>query len=153
AWMYKTPHVAFLNFVKMGHGLKSGSKLTLLFDAAPFRAGEDVVVIEKNKTEAWISTAKNFAVYEKMFKDSTGETITGKAADVISSKFLSQNFAIKVPLEYLSKQVVQFLTAKVPAKDIEEMGKVVGQTTVEMVVAHETNFYPKEPGLRYPSEK
>jgi hypothetical protein len=48
---------------------------------------------------------------------------------------------------------VQFATDRLNPEAIGDMGKVVGQTTVEMVVAHEQDFYPMEPGIRYPSDK
>ncbi len=53
----------------------------------------------------------------------------------------------------LTKQLIQFASARIGKQELEDMGKVVGQVTVEMVVAHETDFYPMEPGLRFPSEK
>jgi hypothetical protein len=36
---------------------------------------------------------------------------------------------------------------------MDEVGRSVAQTTVEMVRAHEQDFYEKSPGVRFPNEK
>ena len=36
---------------------------------------------------------------------------------------------------------------------MDEVGRSVAQTTVEMVRAHESDFYEKQPGVRFPNEK
>jgi hypothetical protein len=48
---------------------------------------------------------------------------------------------------------MQFVTTRISQEDINDMSRLIGRTTVEMVVAHEENFYPKDPGIRFPAEK
>lgn len=153
AWMYRTPDVAFLNFVKMSHGMKFKSRVTLLADTLPFKAGDTVFVLEKDGVNVWVTTEKNADAYERAFAGPDKTEIKGKAAKLIQAKFLTAGYAVLVPQRLVSKQVVQFISARISEESMNEMGKVVGHLTVEMVNAHENNFYPMEPGLRYPSEK
>ena len=82
-----------------------------------------------------------------------GKEVKGKAAATVSTDFFAKGYALRVPQVAVSKQLVQFAAARIPQSTMDDMGKVIGQLTVEMVMAHEQQFYPMEPGLRYPSEK
>lgn len=145
--------VAFCWFVKKSHGWKFGSRVTLLQDCEGLKAGSEFVVLEKEGEFAWIGNDDALGLYDKLFTSSSGKTITGKAATAISAEFHALGISTKVPATILTKQLLQFASARIGKQELEDMGKVVGQVTVEMVVAHETNFYPMEPGVRYPSEK
>jgi hypothetical protein len=48
---------------------------------------------------------------------------------------------------------LQFAAARLTEKDMDECGRSVAQTTVEMVRAHEQQFYEKQGGIRFPNEK
>jgi hypothetical protein len=153
AWIYHNPDVAFLWFVKKSHGFKFKSRVTLLQDCSPFHAGDEVYVLEKMGTDLWISTLKNCLAYEKAYTGPDGKDVNGKAATTVSTDFFAKGYAIRVSQAAVSKQLVQFAAARIPQSTMDDMGKVIGQLTVEMVMAHEQQFYPMEPGLRYPSEK
>lgn len=150
----ETFDVAFLNFVKESHGYKFNSRVTLLRDAGAYKAGGDVIVLDKpNPLEVWIGTQACADAYDKACTGADKKSLKGKALDAAAANFLSSSPAICVPQTAVSKQRVQFVSARIDPANVEEMGKVVGQTTVEMVVAHEQDFYPMESGLRYPAKK
>jgi hypothetical protein len=153
AWMKQNPDVAFLWFVKKSHGSKFGSRVTLLQDFGGLKAGAEFVVLEKEGEFLWVGTKDTLSMYDKLFTNAAGKTITGKAATAVSAEFHNLGISTRVPVALVTKQLVQFASARIGAQELEDMGKVVGQVTVEMVVAHETDFYPMEPGVRYPSEK
>lgn len=154
AWMLGSNFAGFLNFVKESHGYRSGSYVSLLEPAGTFLPGSEVRVLDKNKDgTVWIGNAATLDAYDKACRSSDGASLKGKALDAAAEAFLEFAPAWKVPATALSKQRVQFCTARIPVEDITEMGKMIGQTTVEMVMAHEQDFYPMEAGLRYPNKK
>lgn len=153
AYMYKRNDVAFLWFEKKTHGFKFNSRVTLLADAGPFKAGDVVTVLEKAGEDVWVGTQTSADSYSRACNGPDGKTLRGKALDAAASLYLALGAATLVPQNLVSKQVVTFVSARIPDEAIAEMGKIIGQTTVEMVVAHEEDFYPMEPGVRFPSEK
>lgn len=153
AWMKQEHDVAFLKFIKKSHGTKFGSRVTMLQDFAGLKAGAEFIVLEKEKEFLWLGTDNVLSMYDKLFTNAAGKTITGKAATAVSAEFHALGVSTKVPESLVTKQLVSFSSAQIDKQALEDMGKVVGQVTVEMVVAHETDFYPMEPGVRYPSEK
>lgn len=154
AWMLGSNFAGFLNFVKESHGYKSGSYVSLLENAGPFLAGSEVRVLDKNKDgSVWIGTKATLDAYDKACRAPEGWSLKGKALDDAAETFLAFAPAFKVQPSVLSKQRVQFCTARIPDEDIAEMGKMIGQTTVEMVMAHEQNFYPMEASIRFPQRK
>lgn len=155
AWMYDTLDVAFLWFTKKSHGYKHGSRVTLLAGCGPdFPAGSEWIVLDPDGKDAvWIGTKEDVEGYAKACTGPDGKSLTGKALDRAAGEFILRCSAISAPVSAVSKQCVQFVSARLNPETVEDMGKVVGQTTVEMVVSHETDFYPMEPGIRYPSDK
>lgn len=145
--------VGFLWLVKKSHGMKSGSRITLLIDAAPFRAGDELIVLDKEEEGVWIGTNPMLDAYDRACRDASGASLRGNALKVAAAAWLMGSPAVNVPLAAVSKQLVQFATARLTRENVQEMGRTIGQATVEMVVAHEQDFYPMEPGLRFPEEK
>lgn len=154
-WMHPASDTfAFLNFIKDSHGFKSGSRVTLLESAGAFEAGREVAVLDKaNPLEVWIGTPSAVDAYDKACRAANGMSLKGNALTAAAENFLALGVAVKVPNTHVSKQRVQFVAATIHPDVIAEAGKVIGQTTVEMVFAHEQDFYPMEPGLRYPDKK
>jgi hypothetical protein len=160
AWQYfdERKHdgldVAFLWLVKKSHGFKFGSRVTLLKGYGPYQAGAEVRALDPFGLEVWVGTEEVAEGYARACSDPQGKSLRGKALDQAAEKYLKGTpGVVAVPQTSISKQQVQFGSARLTRENILEMGKVIGQTTVEMVVAHEQDFYPAEPGLRYPSEK
>lgn len=148
-----TRDVAFLWFVKKSHGMKCGSRVTLLTTAGRYVAGSELFVLDKDADHVWVATGDIQKAYDQATNGPDGYTLKGKAAEVAAKKFLDNGQAVRIPSRILTKQRLQFAAAHLPEETVEEMGRLVGLTTVEMVVAHEEQFYPMEPGVRFPDEK
>ncbi|VVB51616.1 PD-(D/E)XK nuclease superfamily protein [uncultured archaeon] len=154
AWTYDSEDVGFLWFVKKSHGFKHGSRVTLLTESGGWPAGTELFVLDPDgKENVWVGSKAEVESYARACTAPDGTSFRGKALDKAAGEFLVQTSAASVPISKVSKQLVQFATARLNREMIEDMGKVVGQTTVEMVVAHEQDFYPMEPGIRYPTDK
>lgn len=141
AWMIRNAlDVAFLWFVKKGHGYVSGSIITLLEDVGPWKAGRELTVLSKGQEQTLIGTAAMYAYGKELPEGSR------KIAWEIAGALRANN-------SVLSKQRLQFASARLAEQEVDEAGRLVGQTTVEMIMAHEQNFYPMEGGIRFPDEK
>lgn len=158
AWQTRIPDVAFLWFVKAGHGLKKGSKVTLLAPAAALWAGWEGLVIETGEPDAagrmWVYVG-NYETLEKY--EAAVKGLRSKARDVASGNFLdagrTEGTVVAVSDLDVTKQKLQFAAARLSDKEMDDVGRSVAQSTVEMVRAHEQDFYEKQPGVRFPNER
>lgn len=158
AWQTRIPDVAFLWFVKKGHGQEKGSKITLLEDAGAFWAGWEGFVVDVGDSDSdgrhWthIGTWDTLQRYEEALKG-----LRGKIRETTKQNFIDTGRAdgsiTSVSDEQVTKQRLQFAAARLTEQDMDEVGRSVAQTTVEMVRAHEADFYEKQPGVRFPNEK
>lgn len=158
AWQTRISDVAFLWFVKKGHGQEKGSKITLLEDAGAFWSGWEGVVVDVGDADSdgrhWthIGTWDTLQRYEEALKG-----LRGKIRETTKQNFIDTARAdgsiTSVSDESVTKQRLQFAAARLTEQDMDEVGRSVAQTTVEMVRAHEADFYEKQPGVRFPNEK
>lgn len=159
-WQTRIPDVAFLWFVKSTHGFKRGSRVSLLKPAGKFWGGWDGVVIHVGKEDesgrCWLSvgTYETLEKFEKAIKEFKPNS---KARDEAIKKALDEGRAdesiVSVSDLDATKQRIQFAAARLSQEDMDEVGRSVAQTTVEMVRANDENFYPKMPGVRFPNER
>ena len=91
--------------------------------------------------------------YDRMTCDEKGERLAGNALKEAKTRFYMASDSVLTSPEKLTKQRLQFAAARLSPEDVRDTGKLVGQVTVEMVMAHEQGFYPKEGGTRFPNEK
>ena len=163
AWQTRIPDVAFLWFVKCGHGFKKGSRISLLKEVGAMWAGWEGLVIAVEDDEAKSTSVIQaggpaaLAAYDAALKDSDGKTLRGKALEAAKKdavdKGLADGSIISVSSQDVTKQRIQFAAARLTEQDMDEVGRSVAQTTVEMVRAHEQDFYEKQAGVRFPNEK
>lgn len=158
AWQTRIPDVAFLWFVKVGHGLKRGSKVSLLKAAGALWAGWEGFVIETGEPDTdgrmWVYVGS----YDTLQKfEETIKGTRGKIRDALLLKLLDEGKAdgsiVATSDLSVTKQRIQFAAARLSDAEMNDVGKSVAQTTVEMVRAHEQDFYEKQPGVRFPNEK
>jgi hypothetical protein len=156
AWMSRIPDIAFLWFVKKGHELKKGSKVSALEaeSGSGVVPGFEYVVltVDKEKNLAYMGGYPALAAYEKELAGTRG-----KARDEKESKWLAANIAkgevYAVSPRTLTRQRIQFAAARLTQADMDEIGRDVAQTTIEMVRANKENYYPKLAGIRFPNQK
>jgi hypothetical protein len=162
AWQTRIPDVAFLWFVKVGHGLKRESRVSLLKKAGDFDdkfwAGWEGIVVhvgdEDKDGRCWVyvgdrAAHDEFYAVVKDLRSKAREAATKSTLD----KLRQEGRAIAVSDLDVTKQKIQFAAARLAEDDMDEVGRSVAQTTVEMVRAHESDFYEKQPSVRFPSEK
>ncbi len=162
AWQTRIPDVAFLWFVKVGHGLKRDSRVSLLKKAGDFDdkfwAGWEGIIVhvgdEDKDGRCWVyvgdrAAHDEFYAVVKDLRSKAREAATKSTLD----KLRQEGRAIAVSDLDVTKQKIQFAAARLAEDDMDEVGRSVAQTTVEMVRAHESDFYEKQPGVRFPNEK
>ncbi len=167
AWQTRIPDVAFLWFVKCSHGFKKGSRVTLLKEVGAMWAGwEGLVIAEQDAEEdatsvtsavLYVGGRDALTAYDAVCKDSEGTTLRGKKLEAAKKAAIDKGLAdgsiISVSSQDVTKQRIQFAAARLTEQDMDEVGRSVAQTTVEMVRAHEQDFYEKQAGVRFPNEK
>ena len=162
AWQTRIPDVAFLWFVKSSHGLKRESRVSLLKDYSvggdKFWAGWEGVVVDVGDADAdgrcWVYIGDHAASdeYYASIKDLRGKARTAAEKEGLD-RLQAEGRVIAVSDLDVTKQKIQFAAARLTDDDMDEVGRSVAQTTVEMVRAHEQDFYEKSPGVRFPNEK
>jgi hypothetical protein len=167
AWQTRIPDVAFLWFVKCSHGFKKGSRVALLKEVGAMWAGwEGLVIAEQDAEEdstsvtsavLYVGGRDALTAYDAACKDSEGMTLRGKKLEAAKKAAIDNGLAggtiISVPPQDVTKQRIQFAAARMTEQDMDEVGRSVAQTTVEMVRAHEQDFYERQAGVRFPNEK
>src|ERR1039458_5719270 len=157
AWQTRIPDVAFLWFIKSGHGFKRGSRIALLVARAPLWAGWEGFVLDVAEDDAGaqvlsIGSWDTLQKYEAAVKG-----IRGKALDAAKKNSIDAGHAdgsiITVSPADVTKQRIQFAAARLTEADMDEVGRSVAQTTVEMVRAHEQDFYEQNMSVRFPNER
>jgi hypothetical protein len=163
SWQTRIPDVAFLWFVKSSHGFKKGSRVSLLKEVGEFWAGFECVVIAELKDEDSDATSAASAVlrvgrqaaldeYDAAIKDLRGNALKAAKKSALDKGIASGDILL-ISEQDVTKQRIQFAAARLTEQDMDEVGKSVAQTTVEMVRAHEQDFYEKQAGVRFPNEK
>ncbi len=158
AWQTRIPDVAFLWFVKTGRSLKRGSRISLLKKAGEFWPGWEGLVIDTgepdNEGRMWVYIGAPAALeeYEAIIKSLRGKVREAAEKDTLD-KLGAEGRIIAVSDLDVTRQKIQFAAARLTEADMDEVGRSVAQTTVEMVRAHEQDFYEKQPSVRFPSEK
>lgn len=67
--------------------------------------------------------------------------------------FYQARFVVSCTPNQITKQRLQFAAVRLDEEFINETGIGVGQDTVNMIKAHEEQFYPRTGGIRYPDQK
>jgi len=154
AWQSRVRDVAFLWFVKRSHEIKKGSRITLL-RAAEISGREFTVlgVEEKPGTLVYVArTAECVKRFEDML-DGFSSPTTNIAKAAKRGFFESDEDVLALPPALITKQRLQFGTARLSEQDVNEAGLALAQTTIEMVQATKTGVYPKTGGIRFPNQK
>jgi hypothetical protein len=169
SWMKAIPDVAFLWFAKAGIGFKSGLDVTLLESFPGYPAGTAMYVADTVSTEEetsekdakgkpkkkktmvglWLLTNKPDVI--KALEDYC-KGLTGKAYDTKYAEFLT-NAGVQVPLAAVTRQRIQFFSARVPEEMAAESGRMIAQQCAEINDAAKRDFFPKQSGIRFPNDK
>jgi len=151
AWMARIPDVAFLWFVKHRHSLKEGSKVTLLKDVSGFPAGTELyVIVDDSKEEGrlCLGNLASVGLYESAVKG-----LRGNAREAKKQKFREAQSVVQCTPSDFTKQRLQFVAVRFTEEQMNDVGREVAQTTVEMNRAHQEEYYPKLSGIRFPNQK
>lgn len=156
AWQARVPDVAFLWFVKRSHEIKKGSRVTMLREPSGVLAGREFTVLGVGDGPEKIVYVARTAACSHRFDDmlsgfSSPTTNIAKAAK--RGFFETDEDVLVCAPTQLTKQRLQFGTARLSEQDMNESGMALGQTTIEMVQAAKTGVYPKTGGIRFPNQK
>ena len=157
AWQTRIPDVAFLWFVKCSLGFKRGSRIALLVARPPLWAGWEGFVLDVSEDEKG-AQALSIGSWDALQKyEAAVKGVRGKKLDELKQNLIltghGDGSILTVAPSDVTKQRIQFAAARLTEEDMDEVGRSVAQTTVEMVRAHEQDFYEKQPSVRFPNER
>lgn len=161
AWQTRIPDVAFLWFVKKSPEVKKASKVTLLVTAGELWPGWEGFVLHTGEPDAegrmWVylgsfDTLEKFEAAIKGLRDGKELKRTNAITNFLDEGRGAGTIVAVSDLD-VTKQKLQFGAARFSVADMDDTGRSVAQSTVEMVRAHEQGFYEKQPGIRFPNEK
>jgi hypothetical protein len=153
SWLSGIRDVALLVWVKKGHSLQKGSSITLLEDAGSFKAGQEAVIAQLDGDEAYL-LANDFMIEEMeraQGKNANGKTEQTKAAKEKRDLWLRE-FGVKVPVEIITKQRLQFNAGYVTIESAQEAGMIAGRQIQNIVQAWHSKQWPNTFGIRYPHD-
>src|SRR5208337_3911470 len=132
AWQTRVPDVAFLWFVKVGHGFKRGSRVTTLRTCATLWAGWEGYVVDVGEADpagrCWVYIGSWDALqkYEAGIKG-----LRGKARDAAEKNLLDEGRAdgsiIACSDQDVTRQRLQFAAARLNDADMDDVGRSVAQ--------------------------
>ena len=150
AWMARIPDVAFLWFVKHGHSIKEGSKVTLLRDTGGILAGTELYVVvddSKEKGQVCLGNLSSVSLYEGAVKG-----LRGSAREAKKQEFREAQSVVQCTPSDITKQRLQFVAVRFTEEQMNDIGRDVAQATVEMNRAHEEGYYGMTGrGIRFPN--
>ena len=154
-WVSGILNVGFIWFTKSKIGpYKKGDEVTLLaktfFNGIGLTdPGEHFTVLEHDVESGTVKMVRpqDFIPLCEELAAITGKGSTAKKSDLI------QNYQDKGKLFFpdakaVTKQRLQFVTARLNPDDVKEMGEAIGQEIIDIADASERNFFPKEPSIR-----
>jgi PD-(D/E)XK nuclease superfamily len=153
SWVEGTHTAAFLWFKKSLHGYKKGYSCTMLEDAGPFKAGDEVVVAYVD--DDTIAVVKDDVALEEMNlaqgrkEDESLETT--KVAKERAAQWRALN-AVFVRQEAVTRQRLQFSAAMISKESALDAGKIVAGQIVRIVNAWETNNWVNTFSVRFPHD-
>ena len=154
-WTSGIYQVGFIWFTKVKIGpYKKGDEVILLaktfFNGIGLTdPGEQFIVLEHDAESGMIKVVRpqDFAILCEELAAITGKGSTAKKADLIQS-YQDKGKLFFPDAKAVTKQRLQFVTARLNPDDVKEMGEAIGQEIVDIVSAREHNFFPKEPMIR-----
>jgi hypothetical protein len=174
-WQSGKRDAGFLWLVKKLHSLSKKDRVTLLESVEGIPAGTELFVLGTEKVEKVKAPKKKKGEepVEVVQPDNVGEVTKAFLGDLsalkqlgeatkgmtgnsniykeAAAKFFQARFVITVKPEQITKQRLQFACTRISDAVVEEMGRSIGRTTVEMVRAHNDGFYPQNSGIRFPN--
>jgi hypothetical protein len=157
SWQSGFRDVALLWFTKKGHSLQKGSSVTLLEDAMMFKAGQEAVIAQVDGEDV-ILVANDFMIEEMeraQGKKPDGKTDQTNAAKAKRDVWLA-SFGVRVPVEIITKQRLQFNAGFVTIESANDAGQIAARQIVNIVNAWQSLSkgipYPNTFGVRFPHD-
>lgn len=159
AWASGIRDVAFLWLVKAANpdSFKKGTNVALLEDSNNWKAGQELLVFKYEENEAGdrqviLGTEFDIAQLEEALDQIKGKGSTDAKAELVSDALFHSTLEA-VPCDKVTKVRVQWVSAKIPPKELPETGQHIGAKMIQIKTAAEQNFWPKMGGVRFPNQK
>lgn len=148
SWLSGIRDVSLLWFKKSGLGYKKGYSVTFIEKIGQYAPGEEAVIAKVDDKHAWV--LKNDFMVEEM--DRIEKKEKQKEVGIIKAlEWLSQ-YGVRVPLESLTRQRLQFNAGFVSEASANEAGQIAARQIIGIVNAWNSKQWPNTFGIRYPKD-
>lgn len=153
SWHTGIRDVALLWFVKKGHKIEKGSKVTFLEPASNFVAGQEAIVAA-TEGENVVVLANESLVGEMervQGRKEDGKLEQTKVAKERRDEWLKK-FGALVHVNFLTKQRLQFNAGFVTQKSANDAGEIAGRQIINIVTSRIRGVWENRFGIRYPND-
>ena len=153
AWVAGVRDVGFLNFVKAKPGMKKGDTVSLLVPSGKWTAGSTAIVFkyDKDADAVYLTDTANLAALEEELDAISGKGSSEAKAGVVG-RYIAEEKIVVVSAENLTKTRIQFIRAKIDQEELDTIGQSIGHQMLEIKRSAETNFFPKDGGVKFPNQ-
>ena len=147
SWVFDIPTVAFLVFVKNPSGHTTGDWVTALTGD---HAGKSYIAYDINEERTLVLPK---TIYDEMSERK--KEIKGKGSKERLESLEAEYFyrALRFDPQDLTKQKIQFLPAVIDQETRDDAHQVARNEAMEIADSYSANFFPKNPGIRFPNRK
>ena len=148
AWASGISTVSFLVLVKNKTKIEAGDRVNYLKGNFHFLSDIQRTVLDVSEKEAILLDQTSYEEYNKKKAE-----IKGKGAVAAKEELLAQyvfTHGVRVPLEHVTKQRIQFLPAIISEEAKEAAGDQAKKEALEISTCSSKGVFPQKPGVRYP---
>lgn len=153
SWHTGIRDVALLWFVKKGHKIEKGSRVTFLEPAGNFVAGQEAIVAAaEGENVVVLANESMVAEMERVQgRKEDGKLEQTKVAKARRDEWLAQ-FGGIVHTNFLTKQRMQFNAGFVSIESANDAGEIAGRQIVNIVNSRIRGVWENRFGVRYPND-
>jgi hypothetical protein len=155
AWLSGVDTWAFLWFTKsIVDSFQKGVEVTFLTSTADWTSGDKATIFkydEETKT-ALLSSEAGLQKIAEMLAEVKGKGSTERKEAIIQERIMFGDL-LTAHSDNFTKQKVQFLAVVINDEAKQEAGDQIAKDLVEIHAAHQTDSWPRNPGVRFPDTR
>ncbi len=148
AWAKGTSTVSFLVLVKNKTRVEAGDKVNYLRGSFHFLSDLQHTVLDVSEKEVVLLNQATYEEYTKKKSEIKGKGAVAAKAELLADYVFTKG--LRVPLEHVTKQRIQFLPAIISDEAKEAAGEKAKKEALEISTCSSNGVFPQNPGVRFP---
>ncbi len=148
AWASNISDVSFLVLVKNKTRVEAGDKVNYLRGSFHFLSDLQHTVLDVSEKEVVLLNQATYEEYTKKKSEIKGKGAVAAKAELLADYVFTKG--LRVPLEHVTKQRIQFLPAIISDEAKEAAGEMAKKEALEISTCSSNGLFPQKPGVRFP---